>query len=116
MHYKAVVAVINIEYTYTLYIDGSLSTLLTPVFEFNDCLITVVCNRLRDGSCSIQYGQDSSYQDLSPPIQSPLNSPITLPLLEPNTIYYSLATVTINTSFIFQVTGSFSTGPCEFIG
>ncbi len=84
------------------------------MFEFSDCIITVMCNSSESsGSCSIQYGQDPSYQDLSSSIQTPLNSTFPLPLLEPNIVYYYLATVTINSTFTVQLPGTFMTGQCE---
>ncbi len=97
-----------------LSLGGSLSTLLIPVFEFTDCIVTVMCiSSESTGNCSVQYGQDPSYQDLSLPIQSPLNSTFPLPLLESNTVYYYLATVTINPTFTVQLPGTFMTGQCE---
>ena len=66
-----------------------------------------------NGSCSIEYGQDPSYRDLSPPIQTPINSTTTLPLLEPSTMYYSLITVTINSTLPIQISGTFNSGSCE---
>ncbi len=94
--------------------DTAGSVVDNVMFIFTDCYVSVTCVYPEsNGSCCIQYGQDPSYQDLSPPIQSLLNSSTTLPLLEPNTVYYSLAAVTINSSLIFQLQRNFTVGECE---
>ena len=50
-------------------------------------------------------------QDLSLPIQGPLNSPFTLPLMDENTLYYYL----LNNTFGIQFRGNFTTGECDTI-
>ena len=97
-------------------IDGSISDMLTPTFNYTNCFTDATCvSSESDGNCSIEYGQDPSYQDLSPPIQTPLNCLITLPLLEPNTIYYYQVTIIINSSRTFQLRGSFVNRECKLI-
>ena len=80
---------------------------------FANCFVSVNCmSPESSGSCSIEYSQDPSYQDLSPLFQTPLNSPISLPFMTPSTYYY-LVTVTINSSLTFQIRGNFRNGGCE---
>ena len=57
---------------------------------FEDCVTTANCFSLVSdvGNCTVQYGQDPSYEDLGPPIIAPLNSSFTLPGLESSAFYY----------------------------
>ena len=93
---------------YDFSVDGSSS--FSHSLSFDNCMTTLICfYLLSEGQCFIQYGQDPSYQDISPPIKGPLNSPFTLPLINENTFYY----YRVNSTFDIQFTGNFTTGECE---
>ncbi len=47
-----------------------------------------------------------SYSDLSEPFQSPLNTPVTLPLLRPTALCYYVVTSTV---INFEIRGNFHT-------
>ena len=73
---------------------------------FKDCMTTFSCFAAqREGNCTIQYGQDSSYQNFNPPIIISLNDSATLPLMQSSTLYYVNIT-SLNVSLI----GNFTTG------
>ena len=76
----------------------STQTLFSHSFMFENCVTVVNCyTTLRVmGNCTIQYGQDPSYQDFDPPISGPLNSSIPLPLMESSTLYYVQITFMLN--------------------
>ena len=94
----------------SLSLGASIVDLLNATFTFSNCSTVVLCASSKNsGSCNIEYGHDPSYQDLSPPIQTPLNSLLTLPFMTPSTYYY-VVTVTINSSLTFQIRGSFNSG------
>ncbi len=92
----------------SLSIDGSVEPIFSHVLTSEDCVTTVRCSTTLSeiGNCTVQYGQDPSIKNFSLSIRRALNSPTTLPL-EPNTVYYYLATVTINSSLTFQITGEY---------
>ena len=82
---------------------NSISNLMNLSINFLNCFTFINCVSPKStGNCSIQYGLDPSYQDLSPPVQTSLNTPITLPFMTPSTYYY-LLTVIINSSLPFQI-------------
>ena len=98
------------KYWFCLCIDGSSS--FSHSVTFDNCMISLICTyQSSEGQCFIQYGQDPSYQDLSLPIQGPLNSPFTLPLMDENTFYHYL----VNNTFGILFTGNFTTGECEIV-
>ena len=95
---------------YYISVDGS--SAFSHSLTFDNCMTTLLCSYLlSEGLCFIQYGQDPSHQDLNPPIQGPLNSPFTLPLMDENALYYYL----LNSTFGIQFTGNFTTGECELV-
>ena len=95
--------------------DGSISHVLNVTIIQANYSASVVCTSPKHaGICIIQHGQDSSYQELSPPIQIPFNVPIILPFIAPSTYYY-LVTVTTNSLLTFQIRGNFSIRECEIL-
>ena len=95
---------------FCLPVDGLSAFSLSLTFD--NCMTSVLCSYpLSEGYCYIHYGQDPSHQDVSPPIQGPLNSPFTLPLMDENTFYYYL----VNNTFGIQLIGNFTTGECKLV-
>ena len=66
---------------YDFSVDGSSS--FSHSLSFDNCMTTLICfYLLSEGQC---------FQDISPPIKGPLNSPFTL-LINENTFYYYVST------------------------
>ena len=88
--------------------------IINATFASSNCLTVLTCAYPEsDGNCSIEYGQDPSHQDLNPPLQTSLNSPITLPVLESSQEYYYQITANISPTLRFLLRGSFRTESCE---
>ena len=78
--------------------DGSIASFFGHSLNFEDCVTTANCSTTLSemSNCTIQYGKNSSYQDLGPPISAPLNSSFSLPLMKSSTLYYVQITFMLN--------------------
>ncbi len=82
---------------------------------FEQCVTSVLCSSPMDeGGCVIQYGLDSSYQDLGPPVSISLHTVSTLPNIASSTLYYFTMNVTIG-STSFQLRRTLTTGEGEIV-
>ncbi len=81
---------VKLQHNANIGLDGSIESLYNIPITSVDCVTTASCfTTLNEtGNCTIQYGLNSSYQDLVPPIIAPLNTSFNLPLIESSTLYY----------------------------
>ena len=86
---------------------------LRHILTFEDCVTTLVCSSvLAEGSCVVQYGQDSSYENFDNHLNVSLNSPSPLPLMDASTLYYFQVEVRVNSTF-YRSRRSFMTEGCN---
>ncbi len=92
---------------------SSYSSIFNHTLNFEDCVTSVLCSSpMNEGGCVIQYGLNSSYQDLGPSVSILLNTVPTLPNIASSTLYYFTMNVTIG-STSFQLRRTFSSGNGE---
>ena len=78
------------------------------------CMVLGLCSsRLELDGCLLQYGIDSTYSNLSPPIEGPINYPFSLPPLEEWTTYYYQASVVVERSFHVTLQGTLVVRDCD---
>ena len=69
------------------------------------CSSYALCSSHLDypGGCTVQYGTDPSYDDLSLPIKGPINSVFLLPVMEGRTVYYHQTTITVDSESVAKI-------------
>ena len=88
-----------------LFLEGS--NVLSILFNTSNCMVSFLCNSsVINGTCTFQYSMSPSFDDLSDPIHSELNEPVTLPLLTPTSLCYYIVTSTV---INFEIRGNFHT-------
>ena len=86
-------------------------TTVNHSLTINNCFTTVLCySSMASGECSIEYGLDP--YKMEPTIYSSINTNLTLPTMQPHTLYYYQINVTANYTVVFQ--GNFTIGKYEF--
>ena len=94
------------------FLDTSIPSSFNVSFSSKGCVTSVLCSYpMREGDWFFQYGHNSSYQDLSSPLSTSLNSPLQITVSDSATIHYYQ--VTIDTSS--QVRGNFTSGEGELV-
>lgn len=82
---------------------GSSIGILNYSLTISNGIVSAMCITQTQGieNCSIQYGKDPFYDNLSPPVTGPINTPFLIPFMELSTAtYYHQAIITINSSLV----------------
>lgn len=106
-------------YIIIIIIAGSSRSYIT--YDFipinNSCSGLALCSsqlqQLSNKMCSVEYGTDHSFYNLSPPILGYVNVPFNIPLLEGSTIYYYQVSANISSSLTVTLQGIQLTEECD---
>lgn len=86
---------------------------VNATFSVENCTVLILCSfnnisESADEDCLIQFSEDATYENLSPPVQVPINTLSVLFDLSNNKIFYYQVTVTANSSNSLQQRGNFT--------
>lgn len=104
----------------TVTIDGIFLAARSAQFNFyfiptnSSCMVLGLCSFQLDlNECSLYYGTDPAFSDLSLPIHGPINYPFILPPLKEFTTYYYTVSVLVESSLHVTTHGIYVTEDCD---